>query len=400
MKLPFFDIEISRASNVKKERERLIERLVSTQQYFSRKNIQDWKDASDIAESHSNPNRVQLMEIFKRITLDAHLHAVMTVIKSRISSIDAFIVDQNGEPLDVDLSSIKWFRDLLNYAIESKFYGYSLCELMPYENDATTTLVPRHHVVPSKRIVRPYPYSDAGAISVDDPMYSKTLILFDDCTLGLLHKVAPLILMKSGVLSAWSEYAELFGMPIRIGRTDIRNPQSYKNMSNMLVEMGSASSAVLDKDDLIEFIETSKGDAFNVYDRLIANIDAQVSKMFLGQTGTTDEKAYSGSANVHSQVLDAIISSYLKEIESMINKEAMPKILSQGLLLNGTFKFMQSKEMTNEEKLLAVEKLAPHFTIPTEWISEQIGVPVEEKKLNVNYSADMQNKVNKLYGKG
>jgi Protein of unknown function (DUF935). len=58
-----------------------------------------------------------------------------------------------------------------------------------------------------------------------------------------------------------------------------------------------------DTDDLIELVESNRSDAYNVFDMMIQRCNSEISKLILGQTGTLDEKAYVGSAEVQERVL-------------------------------------------------------------------------------------------------
>ena len=122
---------------------------------------------------------------------------------------------------------------------------------------------------------------------------------------GLLNKCIPLILWKKDALGAWSLRSTIFGMPFRIGKTDTRDPESRNRMISMMQTMGTAGWAVVDEEDEIQLVESGGTSGHDIYKDLISEANSEISKLILGQTGTTDEKAFVGAAEVHERVSNA-----------------------------------------------------------------------------------------------
>lgn len=366
------------------DRSRVLTKLIRTQLVRSRSQIKDWTNATVLAESIINPNRVELIRIFNNIVIDPHLSSVMTTLKLKVVGAKWKIFTGN----DVDDAATEklnavWFRSVLESFVDSEFYGYTLTQLGDMTNDRfAIEYVPREHIVPELRVVKKTMTSTVGsdAIKIDEDPFADWLIFANSATLGLLHKAAPIVIMKRAVLSAWSEYAEIFGTPVRVGRTDIRDPEKYKNMDEMLSNMGSAAYGIFDPSDQLEFIETSKGDAFQVFNEFIARADQQISKLILGQTGTTDEKSFTGSSNVHAAVLDDIVAAYVQKMTFFVNDVVFPKLVKHGLVKpNQRFEILQENRLSNDEKLKAIDVLLKYYTVDPQYIEKEFGVPVFEK---------------------
>lgn len=336
MKIGNFEFNFGRVQNVQKQEPvgNVLNKIVRTQLLRSRSEIKDWTAATTIAESLTFPNRAQLIKIYNDISIDSHLTSVMNTLKLKILSANWKVF--SGKDVDevaTERLNSQFFREILSAFVESEFYGFTLVQLNDVvDGKSTVELVPREYVIPERRIVKKSLTALNDVINIDEPPFDDWLILADSGNLGLLHKAAPLIIMKKNVVSAWSEYAEIFGLPIRIGRTDIRDPRKYKNMDDMLSKMGSASYGVFDPSDDIQFIETSKGDAFQVFAEFAKEIDQQISKLILGQTGTTDEKSFAGSANVHAGVLADIVESYVQKMTFFVNDVVFPKLKKHGIV--------------------------------------------------------------------
>lgn len=388
MKIGNFEINIGRVQNAKPAEHagQVLTKLIRTQLIRSRSEIKDWTTATNMSESLLNPNRMELIRIYNNVVIDSHLSSVMNTLKLKIlgASWKVFNGDVVDEQATARLNS-DWFRKILESFVDSEFYGFTLVQLGDITNDRfAIDFVPREYVIPERRVVKKTLTDIKSVISIDEQPFADWLIFADSGTLGLLHKASPLAIMKRAVLSSWSEYAEIFGLPIRIGRTDIRDPRKYKNMDDMLAKMGSASYGVFDPQDNIEFIETSKGDAFQVFNEFINRADQQISKLILGQTGTTDEKAFTGSANVHAGVLDDIVASYVQKMTFFVNGVVFPKLLIHGFVdAKHTFGIQTEIRLANDEKIKAVEMLLKNYDIDPDWIEKNIGVPVTTKVVPV-----------------
>jgi len=408
MKIGNFEFNFGRVVNVDKKIEqdsRVLTKLVRTQLVRSRSQVKDLTTATTSAESLLLPNRKELIRIYNNIVTDPHLSAVMLTLKLKV--LNAPLKVYSGEKVDekaTDLIRANWFREILESFIDSEFYGYSLLQMDEIVSDRVlVTPIPREYVIPERRIVKKQVENIKDVISIDDPVYSDWLIFSNSKHLGLLHKAAPMVIMKRAVVSAWSEYAEVFGSPIRIGKTDIRDPKKYANMDAMLANMGSMAYGIFDPSDMIEFVETSKGDAFNVYNEFAKMADAQISKLFLGQTGTTDEKSFSGSANVHSGILDSIVDSYVDKMIGFVNEIVIPLLAKQKIFAPTNVMKLQgennvAKALSTISPLVAnkiLESMKPNE------IRDLIGLPPDDSIVapikTAQQTPSVMNKVAELY---
>jgi hypothetical protein len=380
------------AKNVSKnipEYLKVIQKVVKRELTRTSQNIQKWRSATITAESILNPNRVKLLEIYKDVILDAHLSSVMNTIKLKVKSGEIYICNADkseNEDLTKKIRD-KWFRDYLDFYVDSLFYGHSLIQINGISNDrfVNLELVPRENVVPEFGIVKTNSFSHAtDGVDYRSEPYSDWLIEIGAKTdLGLLHKATPLAIWKKGVFGAWSQYAELFGMPLRVGKTDILNPANRQNMEKMLENMGQASWGVFNLDDNIEFIQTSGTSNHEIYDKMIDRVNSELSKLVLGQTGTTDEKSFTGSANVHAGILADYISAIKTDIVDHVHNVIIPKMKMFGMLPNTElyFKFEDNEQIPIDKHFEITKELLNYYNISAEWIAETFNVPVEEKNI-------------------
>ncbi len=370
----------------KKTAKKIKDRIFKTALYRQRAGIKEWQNATVTAESILTPNNTEIIRIYKDLVVDMHLWALMQTIILKVIANDYNIVNEaTGETDDekTKLFKKRWFRKCVRYIVESEFYGFSLIQLGDVVDGAfnDAELVPREYVIQQKRGVKKNIGNSQDLIPFDAPEYRNWIIPVGEIdNLGLLHKAAPMVIKKKEVVSAWSEAAEIFGMPLRLGKTNIGDPERRENMEEMMENMGSAAWGVFAEDDTVEFVEGAKSDFFKIYKEFIETANSELSKGFLGQTGTTDEKSFTGAANVHESTLKDVIEAYIVLVEETTNEQIITIMNRLGLMPVG-FKLKANNEqkLSLTEMITIVKELFAAYKVPADWILETFGVPAEEK---------------------
>jgi phage gp29-like protein len=369
-----------------------------TQLYRGFTNIETYKLAVTRAESLTAPQRSELYKVYKNIELDAHLTAAVNQRKNLTLSKD-FDVKLNGEENE-ELEYIikqKWFRDFIDYSLDAIYYGHSLIQFDSVIDNAfkSVELVPREYVKPEFHIVT-NTYADlSGTDYLEAPYNNWCIGVGKPRDLGLYMKAAPLVIWKKNALGAWSEFVEIFGSPIRIGKTDVRDEETRANMESMLKNMGVASYGVFDTGDLIELVESNRSDAFQVFDMMIQRCNSEISKLILGQTGTLDEKAYVGSAEVQERVLKNVAYNDEFFIEGVLNYQLVPMMTRLGIFPEGvTISVKAEDDLTLiEQSKIDIELIKTgKFTFSPEYLEEKYGSEV----IAVNDPTDVANIKNRL----
>lgn len=391
VKIPFTNIEIGRVKNRdvnRPDRADVLKQIQITQLMRVREDIERWRNAVNMAESKLAPDRTDLMRVYQDITLDAHLTSLLSTVRLKVLA-SAFYIETESGDIDKVLTERfrkSWFRDFVGFAVDADFYGSSLIQLGTIKNDVFTssTLIPREYVIPERRAVKKdMRITQTNLLFFDEmPWNNWTVFVHVPGDLGLLAKAAPHVIWKKNVLGAWSEAAELFGMPVRLGKTDINNPKAYKNMVEMLKTMGSAAYGVFDSEDEIEYVEITKSDYYNVYDKLIERVNSELSKLILGQTMTADNGSSRSQAEVHERVLDDYISACKRHIGDIINDQLIPLMRVQGIFPNGNkFKWDDELKVNIDTKFKWTMELVKSnkYDIAADWIDQTFGIPVEDK---------------------
>lgn len=369
-----------------------------TQLYRSRQDIGTWRSAVQAAESIINPQRYQLLKVYKDIVLDAHLTAAVNQRKNLTLSkdFDIIINDEESEDLEYIIKQ-KWFRDFIDYSLDSIFYGYSLIQFDSVIDNAfkCVDLVPREYVKPELHIVTNNYSAITGTDYLELPYSNWCIGVGKSKDLGLYMKAAPLVIWKKNAIGAWSEFCEVFGVPIRIGKTNVRDEETRANMENFLKGLGVSSYGVFDTDDLIEIVESGRSDAYQVFDMMIARCNSEISKLILGQTGTMDEKSYVGSAEVQERVLQNVAYNDEFFIEGVLNYQLVPMMVKLGILPEGAKIKVKAEEDLSliEQSKIDIELIKTgKFTFTPEYLDEKYGSEV----IPVNDPTSVENIKNRL----
>jgi len=409
MKLFGYDINFGKAQDVSVNMPKnsdIRKRITTpTQLYRGTTDISTYKSAVIRAESLISPQRNELYKVYKNIELDAHLTAAVNQRKNLTlcKDFDVIINDEESEDLEYIIKQ-KWFRDFIDLSLDSIFYGHSLIQLDSVIDNAfkSVSLVPREYVKPEFHIVT-NTYADLSGTDYLDPLYRNWVIgVGKERDLGLYLKAAPLVIWKKNALGAWSEFVEIFGSPIRIGKTNVRDEETRYNMEQYLKNMAVASYGVFDTDDLIELVESNRSDAYQVFDMMIQRCNSEISKLILGQTGTLDEKAYVGSAEVQERVLKNVAYTDEFFIEGVLNYQLVPVMTRLGILPQGASIRVKADEDLSliEQSKIDIELIKTgKFSFTPEYLSEKYGSEVIEvtQPIEQNTISNISNSLKDLY---
>lgn len=334
----------------------------------ARKTIQLWIQAHTNAELQRvngniiYPIKFPLQMIYDYVTLDAHLSSVIQQRKSKVLGEEFAVVDESGNINEeaTKLLSKQWFSRVQEGIIDSRFYGYNLLEIGEILEGEVSVVktIQRGNVIPELRAIvkNPYQVSAGSLIPIDSRNDSDYYILVDSETLGILNQVVPHVMIKRTVTSYWSEHATVHGMPATVLKTDNKD-QIGKYQSDMQRFIQSRN-IVIGLADEFQVIANAGGDPHAIYGELINICNWEISKAIVGQTSTSDEKSYVGSAEVHERVANEISEADREYMTYVVNDIVFPKLIALGYRIEGlSFKFITKEKRSYAEKLNTIDQL-------------------------------------------
>lgn len=358
---------------------------------LTKKDIADWRAANQMAIDYENPNRCRLYDIYADCVLDAHLSGCIAQRKGKVLQKDFRLVDQNGKEntAATELLQSEWFADFLSLCLDSIYWGPTLIQLGDIIRDGgplrfnNVELVPRKHVIPEYGVVVRSPGDDwRGGISYREGDVANWCVeVGKPRDLGLLLKCAPSCISKKNMLAYWDVFGEIFGMPMRIARVNSLDEAERAKVEASLRDMGAAQYIVASDGTEIEIKESSRGDAYNVYDRRVDRCNSELSKVVLNQTMTIDSGSSLSHSEVHLEIFERTTESDATMCAHIINGRLLPLMVLHGFPVKGLrFQWNNAAAFSPAENRENLRLVLEYFNVPGEHITETLGIPVESPR--------------------
>lgn len=315
--------------------------------------IADIKSALIKVKNADDPDRSKLHAIYEYTGRDGHLKSQIRLAKFKLKSEPWLLY--NGENPDIELTKQfhkKWMSRVIEYILESELHGYSVIELTVEEGNVTVKLIERQHVSIEKQLILIEATLNGPVIPYADVMWELDLVEFgerDD--LGTLLECAYNVIWKFYSRSDWSRASEKWGMPVLKVVADTNDDAELDDMERRAANFGSDGYVILQKGDEAEMLERSGDNGHKIYSDNIALCNDEISKIINGQTGSSDQKAFVGSAEVHERVMDDFTIARMQNVVDEMNERFIPYLIYKGLLSDGiTFDYPELRRI-REKKL-------------------------------------------------
>ncbi len=411
-----------------------------------RTDVSMWREAIREAEKAYYPFRVKMQRIFIDTILNGHVFSLMERRKDLTLLRDFKICDSKGVEsavLTQELEEQSWFYDFQEYALDAKFFGYSLISLGDIVGNQIqdVSMVPRWFISPDRHQVGSFIYATSGKDWREEPQSDWHVFVntqsdsgVSPSGYGLLYQIALYEIFLRNTLGFNGDFVELYAMPYRVGKTTKTTETERAELERAIQSMGSAGYAIIDPMDEIEFLETKLGGTgYQGYDNLEKRCEAKVSKIILGHADAMDStpgKLGAGQGDDNSPVAQALRDKQVKDARFMlpvINKQLFPKLRNLGLMnIPEDYKFRYKNDQEEEafrerqdKSNLVTAQIAQTMKngglkMSADYFQERTGIeteeveevdpegeeiPEEDEKEVVKSVKNIQNKVKKLYGK-
>ena len=195
---------------------------------------------------------------------------------------------------------------------------------------------------------------------------------------GLAYFCAAVSMLKGVAVRDWWAYAEVYGLPLRVGRY---GPEATEEDRATLVEavtnLASDAGAILPESLRIEFPEGRSGaQRSDLFERMARWCDEQVSKAVVGVTMTSDAGSSRAQADVHLEVRQDLIDDDQRQLMDVLNRQIVRWYVDAR---HGPQEHYPRIARPDEETVdveavgRAVEMGLP---VPTAWLHRRMGIPV------------------------
>ena len=194
---------------------------------------------------------------------------------------------------------------------------------------------------------------------------------------GLAYAVCAMMLLKSVAVRDWWAYAEIFGLPLRVGRypRDATEPQ-IQTLVEALANLASDAGCALPEGMEIEFPTVQTGGQRNeLFERMARWCDSQVSKAVIGATMLTDDGSSKSQADVHLAVRDDLIEDDQRQLLETLNGQIIRWFVDARHGPQAAYpRLARPKEETVD--VAAVERaVRMGLPVPVAWMHERMGIP-------------------------
>lgn len=369
--------------------------------------MQKYRNAIRGANNVDFNQRVMLYDMYEDILKDGHLDSVRD---KRISAARNIQIEfqRDGKPdeeINVMLRS-PWFFQFIEDLVDSVFWGFSLFQFYRDESGwINYVLVPRKNVDPVRQLIL-HRQSDMNGIPWDS--FRDVLFVGKPRSLGKLANAAPYVIYKRNDMADWAQFCEIFGMPIREYTYDAEDEEARNQIMEDMQEQGAAACFIHPKGSELTLLESAgKSGSSDLYDKLYERCNNEISKIFLGNTLTTEasERGTQALGTVQEKGEKRINESDRQMILNVLNYDMADIFENMGInTRGGEFVYVKPQE-TNITTLVDVMTKMKSAGVPVsdDTFYEKTGIPKpdnydqlkaeqEQKKEQFSISTENENR--------
>lgn len=352
------------------------------------KEIEDWRKAVMEATDPESPRRYQLHYIYQNLLRDDDLQATIEnrVLPLQMASFK--IVNRKTGEVNEDAHELlerMWFQDLRRMAVMSQLQGTLLVDLTEKINPQTMEIeeiaeIPQCNYIAQMGAIVKEPSDTEGTSYRDGGMENYYYQFGKDWDLGLLNVLAIPIFAKKLGFGSWISYIDQYGVPFMFVVTNRMDTARRDELYDMMSDMRSGRFGVLQGQENISFGKEANGSTTDAFSPFMDKCHNIITRLILGQTGTTNNEAYEGTSEVHERV-----EKYRHEADKLLfmyifNKEIIPRLVKISPVysaLDGCrLEWDDHETLTMKDYITAIKELAYTFDFDPEEVSEMTGLPI------------------------
>ncbi|MBN8668760.1 MAG: DUF935 family protein [Chitinophagales bacterium] len=346
------------------------------------KDIGDFINSLKTAESFTSPNRVQLYDLYKYAELDPFFSGVWQKRVANILNKKLMFVGKEGKEIDslAPLFKNKRFRDLLEDLMITILYGRSGYEFIPGPSFDFNKIPRKHLKLEKKKITIFQAGSDEGFAYEELP---NVWVLGDPDDLGILHKIAPYSIYKRNCLGDYSQFIEIFGIPMRVIKYDANDQKTKQELLTMAESAGSALIMSIPKQAEIEIKNEGVNSSANgdLQSKFIDLLNKEIAIYVLGnvETSMSGRTGSLAKAKVQGEGQAEILQMDLETVLLWLNSEQFLSILKTYGYSTDQGEFKWEEEVDNawlkDEKAIDDWLISKGFPLEEDYIYEKYGRP-------------------------
>lgn len=342
-------------------------------------------------------------ELFEEIEeKDPHLFSLMQTRKNTVLGLDWEILPYSDDERDQEIAqfigdilyNLQDFEDALLDLLDAIGKGFSVTEIMWAIEDGSAVPIAlkwrhqkkfRYDDLDNLRLLTEENMSTGIEIPPNKFVINKYRARSGSPARAGVHRVCVwMYLFKNFTVKDWIAFAEVYGMPIRLGKYASGTPKEDRDaLLQAVLQIGSDAAGVISKETEIEFIQAIKQDG-DVFKNLAQFCNTEMSKAVLGQTMSSDigDSGSYAASKTHAEVRQDILESDCKGLSKTIRRDLIrPLVLfNYGDERRLPYLKFHFEKPEDQEKEASKYKTLAEIGLPisTEHVYEKFGIPKPE----------------------
>ena len=153
-----------------------------------------------------------------------------------------------------------------------------------------------------------------------------------------------------------------------------------KNGSQFNIGILTIFKFIVGMETEVQFVESGKGDAFNVYDKRIDRANSELSKLIIGQTMTIEDGSSLSQSETHLEVFENLVESDRDMLRDIVNNQLIPRMVKHGFPVKGLrFEWDDTVDYTPEQQIAYETMIADRYEVDPSYFTDKYGMPVGER---------------------
>lgn len=358
---------------------------------YREKIIDDWIMSVTSATDPDDPRRGLLYRFYQSLYNDEHLQTTIDNRVLPVQQAEFNLVDDNDNE-DTEAKKLldrPWYHQLIRICFLHQLQGVSLADISHLDDNLEISHVeevPMSNYIPQQMIIVKEE-SDKTGWSYKDGALEPYYVQFGNAwALGMLNELAVIILAKKLGLGSWMNYIEKYGIPPVFVTSDRQDKKRLDELFEMMQDFRNNFFAVLSGNEKVEYGKEAGGNTTDAFLPLEERCDNQISKRLLGQTGTTENGAWEGTAEIHERVEKSRHEYDKMVFQFYFNYIIIPKLVKISPVYKPLerlkLKWDDTESLSITEYIEAINKLAYTFEFDHEEVAKKTGLPIIGQKKN------------------
>lgn len=345
------------------------------------------------------------MELFEEMEeKDPHLFAQLQTRKNAVTGLDFEIIPfdsdderdkEIAEFIESQIGSIERIEDIMTDLLDAIGKGIAVSEIM-WGYDSGNVVVKDIRSRHQKRF-----FWD----SLDDSFRVRTLEAPEGMTLpdhkfivhrykarsghpsraGILRVIAWMYLFKNYDIKDWISFAEIYGMPLRLGKYQPGASEADKAaLMQALIQIGADAAGMVPDGTMIDFITAEKTSSTDLYEKLARYCDEQISKAVLGQTLTSDSGGGSfAQSKTHNEVRHDLTVADCKALAATLRRDLIRPLCIYNFGEDTRIPYLrfdceEAEDLVQTAGILGTLIEKTGLKVPTSYIYKKFSIPKPE----------------------